>query len=615
MRRGTGGAEKIMGFWTKVLLTAALVASRSATGLRMSVGNARQEQREAVWAMRRRLARGALGAAGATARVRAWGVVDEKDVRRYMDERDGKDVAEGDGEEEDEQDGPNAIAAAAFVAAAGAVVIRVGGRAALLNVLGLEALNDEGLRNGIDSVLSAADALGPLKLALFAFGWLIAKVFLLDFVGVFLALSAGVIFGGVIQGTVVSCVCATLGSSVAFYISRRLLRDRARDRMDDSPGLRAIENAVTGEGAKAVFTLRLAPVLPLPVGGYSYIYGITKLSYPAFAVGTLVGSIKPYLLDAYLGVFGKSLVDAPDGGGGMGDFVLIGTFAAIVAVGTFASKLATSTLEELSGELRAYDEAGKPPPAVKVVGREAPYEPSAGGILSSLCFWGVLADDLPAWATRSVCLLDEAQEQLRVVFLDEWNKKRNEEGTQEVGTQADEEAGEEAGANRGNEALAKEDSGAGGEAAAAAPAEEAGRGAPSSKVSAATLATVVKAVLPFDTAVAAAEQADAAEVVDIPAAAAEQAEPAEAADPRASGEPALRPEATRPLQPEEWERRAGWEPRPGLEIAQAIMFVPAAIGSLGTFSDPEKYFPDILQELREEGSKYLAERDARQSKA
>ena len=45
------------------------------------------------------------------------------------------------------------------------------------------------------------------------------------------------------------------------------------------------------------------------------------------------------------------------------------------------------------------------------------------------------------------------------------------------------------------------------------------------------------------------------------------------------------------------------------------MFVPAAIGSLGTFSDPEKYFPDILQELREEGSKYLAERDARQSKA
>jgi hypothetical protein len=41
---------------------------------------------------------------------------------------------------------------------------------------------------------------------------------------------------------------------------------------------------------------------------------VTSLSLPAFVGGTMLGSVKPYLLDSYLGVFGKSLVDAASSG-------------------------------------------------------------------------------------------------------------------------------------------------------------------------------------------------------------------------------------------------------------------------------------------------------------
>ena len=63
------------------------------------------------------------------------------------------------------------------------------------------------------------------------------------------------------------------------------------------------------------------------------------------------------------------------------------------------------------------------------------------------------------------------------------------------------------------------------------------------------------------------------------------------------------------LQPEEVEAQGDWAPRLGLEIAQSVMFVPAVLSSLGKFSEPETYFPEILQELREDGADYLAKRD------
>jgi uncharacterized membrane protein YdjX (TVP38/TMEM64 family) len=63
---------------------------------------------------------------------------------------------------------------------------------------------------------------------------------------------------------------------------------------------------VARDGVGAILTLRLAPILPMvPIGMYNYIYSVTKVALPDLVVGTVSGGLKPYLLDSYLGCFGK----------------------------------------------------------------------------------------------------------------------------------------------------------------------------------------------------------------------------------------------------------------------------------------------------------------------
>jgi hypothetical protein len=104
-----------------------------------------------------------------------------------------------------------------------------------------------------------------------------------------------------------------------------------------------------------VLTLRLAPLLPIPLGAYNYVYGITTLSVTDFAAGTFLGSIKPYLLDSYLGVFGKSVID--DSADGSSDAVLLATFAIVVLIGTLASQIAGRTWDEINSEMKGSDYA------------------------------------------------------------------------------------------------------------------------------------------------------------------------------------------------------------------------------------------------------------------
>lgn len=40
--------------------------------------------------------------------------------------------------------------------------------------------------------------------------------------------------------------------------------------LEKRPALRALEKVVSEEGFKTVVTLRLAPVLPIPLGAYNY---------------------------------------------------------------------------------------------------------------------------------------------------------------------------------------------------------------------------------------------------------------------------------------------------------------------------------------------------------
>lgn len=107
------------------------------------------------------------------------------------------------------------------------------------------------------------------------------------------------------------------------------------------------------DGLKAILTLRLAPVLPIPIGMYNYVYGVTNVPYLDFAGGIFLGSLKPYLLDSYLGVFGKQLVDgsAEAASGSTQDILLLVALGVSVLIGVFASQLANETWESINEEV------------------------------------------------------------------------------------------------------------------------------------------------------------------------------------------------------------------------------------------------------------------------
>ena len=108
------------------------------------------------------------------------------------------------------------------------------------------------------------------------------------------------------------------------------MKEYVTKKLDDSPLLRAISKSISKEGFKTVFTLRLSPLLPLPIGAYNYIYGASSVSVLDFIAGISLASIKPMLLDSYLGIFGKSIIDADNS---QNDLIFIAVIIAIFAAG------------------------------------------------------------------------------------------------------------------------------------------------------------------------------------------------------------------------------------------------------------------------------------------
>ena len=211
-------------------------------------------------------------------------------------------------------------------------------------------------------MLAYADQTNPLaKVALFTAAWTAVKVLCFDAAGIALALSSGILFGGVIQGAVASAAAATVGSSVAFALAKldTPVRRKALDLLEEYPSLRGIERVVAEDGLKAILTLRLAPILPIPIGMYNYLYGVTKVPFLSFCGGIFLGSLKPYLLDSYLGYFGMELVEGSADTSGFQDILLLVAFGVSVMIGVFSTQLASETYDSVLAEMEAQEKVEK----------------------------------------------------------------------------------------------------------------------------------------------------------------------------------------------------------------------------------------------------------------
>jgi uncharacterized membrane protein YdjX (TVP38/TMEM64 family) len=307
-----------------------------------------------------------------------------------------------------DNNGKSAVTITAFAVAMGAIVLRVGGRAALVSAVGLDFMTDNpDLQGQVNQILEYADTVDPIiKGGLFCLAWTLVKVLCFDAAGIVLALSSGILFGGVFQGTFMSALGATVGSSVAFALAKAdtPVRKKALEIVQDNPSLRGIEKVVAEDGLKAVLTLRLAPILPIPLGMYNYVYGISNVKYFDFAGGIFFGSIKPYLLDSYLGYFGKTLVDGTAGqDGGLQDYILVGVLGFSVLIGVFASQLASETWDAVLEEQKAEEEEKKD---------------EEDNVVTEIFGW-----ELPKWAVGFQYSLQDADKRMAQLLLQEFDAK------------------------------------------------------------------------------------------------------------------------------------------------------------------------------------------------
>jgi uncharacterized membrane protein YdjX (TVP38/TMEM64 family) len=190
-------------------------------------------------------------------------------------------------------------------------------------------------------------ALGPL---VFILGYAAATVAFIP--GSVLTLAAGAIFG-VVRGTLLTLVGATLGASAAFLVARYVARGAIERRITGSPrfaAISAIDRAVGREGFKIVALLRLSPVFPFNLLNYSL--GLTRvrfLHYFAASAAMLPGT----LLYVYYGAAAGSLASAVGGRTekGPGDWVVLGLgLLATVVVTTYVTRLASRALRQEIGQ-------------------------------------------------------------------------------------------------------------------------------------------------------------------------------------------------------------------------------------------------------------------------
>ena len=133
-----------------------------------------------------------------------------------------------------------------------------------------------------------------------------------------MTLIGGAVFG-LLWGTVIVSFASSLGATLAFLVSRFLLRDWVQGKFGDK--LRPINDGVAREGAFYLFALRLVPLFPFFV--INLVMALTPIRawtyYWVSQVGMLAGTIVYVYAGTQLGEFRISA-------GLLGAFVLLGLF-------------------------------------------------------------------------------------------------------------------------------------------------------------------------------------------------------------------------------------------------------------------------------------------------
>lgn len=209
-------------------------------------------------------------------------------------------------------------------------------------------------------LLAAARSFGVQELLLRALDWVAELgawgplVFIVVYVvacvlflpGSVLTLGAGALFG-VIKGTFVASVAATLGATCAFVVGRYLARDWVVRRIAGNPKFKAIDETVARQGWKIVGLVRLSPVFPFNL--LNYAFGLTRVSLRDYFFASWIGMLPGALMYVYIGSVAGDLARL-DGAGRTRttvEWIFYGAgLLATVAVTVYVTRVARRELEK-----------------------------------------------------------------------------------------------------------------------------------------------------------------------------------------------------------------------------------------------------------------------------
>ncbi len=168
-----------------------------------------------------------------------------------------------------------------------------------------------------------------------------------------LTLAAGAIFG-VLEGTAVVFVAASLGACLAFLLARHAARALVERRIAGNPRFAAIDRAIGEQGRRIVFLLRLSPAFPFNL--LNYALGLTRVRFGDYALACL-GMLPGTLAYVYSGSLLGDVAAAAGGAApqrGPAQWALIAAgLAATLAVTALVTRIARRALAEATASEEA----------------------------------------------------------------------------------------------------------------------------------------------------------------------------------------------------------------------------------------------------------------------
>jgi uncharacterized membrane protein YdjX (TVP38/TMEM64 family) len=192
----------------------------------------------------------------------------------------------------------------------------------------------------LESFKSWVQGAGAIGYVLYVLAYVVCCVLVVPALA--LTLGAGAIFGFV-AGSIVVIIGATLGATAAFLLARTVLRHRVERITSNHVKFRALDRAITAEGMKIMWLVRLSGFPPFT--WVNYAFGLTGVRLRQYIVTTFFGIIPGTLAFTWAGAAGAAALS------GTGNrILLIVTAAGAILVSVFIARIAYQAIRRAGVE-------------------------------------------------------------------------------------------------------------------------------------------------------------------------------------------------------------------------------------------------------------------------